>query len=53
MTHIGTTQTVAAAFLPQVIAQARLADIHDCLTLALDVTENRNGYSQAEREARS
>lgn len=30
-----------------------LAEIHDCLTLALDVTERAGSYSQAEREARS
>lgn len=40
----------AAAFgLPSV----RLAEIHDCLTLALDATERPGGYSQPEREARS
>lgn len=32
---------------------ARLAEIHDCLILALDATERHTGYSQAEREARS
>lgn len=32
---------------------ARLAEIHDCLTLALDVSERRAGYTQPEREARS
>ncbi|MBI6630705.1 hypothetical protein [Pontibaca salina] len=32
---------------------ARLNEIHDCLTLSLDATERSNGYSQAEREARS
>lgn len=32
---------------------ARLNDIHDCLTLALDATERPHGYSQSEREARS
>lgn len=32
---------------------SRLNDVHDCLTLALDVTERPTGYSQAEREARS
>lgn len=32
---------------------ASLAEIHDCLTLALDATERPSGYSQAEREARS
>lgn len=32
---------------------ASLHEIHDMLTLALDATENRHGYSQAEREARS
>lgn len=29
-----------------------LAEIHDCLTLALDATERRTAYSRAEREAR-
>lgn len=32
---------------------ARLHEIHDCLTLALDATERPTGYSQSEREARS
>ncbi|WP_415391588.1 hypothetical protein [Paracoccus sp. SJTW-4] len=32
---------------------ARLAEIQDCLTLALDATERPRGYSQPEREARS
>lgn len=32
---------------------ARLHEIHDCLTLALDATERPAGYSQGEREARS
>ncbi|SIT75323.1 hypothetical protein [Pontibaca methylaminivorans] len=32
---------------------ARLFEIHDCLTLALDATEHPAGYSQSEREARS
>lgn len=32
---------------------ARLFEIHDCLTLALDATERPSGYSQSEREARS
>ena len=32
---------------------ASLAEIHDCLTLALDATERPSGYSQAERESRS
>lgn len=32
---------------------ARLHEIHDCLTLALDATERPRGYSQPEREARS
>lgn len=32
---------------------ARLAEIHDCLTLALDATERPSGYTQPEREARS
>ncbi|MGP9806468.1 hypothetical protein [Paracoccus sp. NSM] len=35
------------------LPSARLDDLHDCLSLALDVTERRGGYSQAEREARS
>lgn len=30
-----------------------LAEIHDCLALALDASERASGYSQAEREARS
>lgn len=30
-----------------------LSEIHDCLVLALDASENRRGYSLAEREARS
>lgn len=32
---------------------ARLHELHDLLTLALDATESRVGYTQAEREARS
>lgn len=32
---------------------ASLHEIHDMLTLALDATERRSGYSQPEREARS
>jgi len=32
---------------------AKLYEIHDCLTLALDATERPRGYSQPEREARS
>lgn len=39
----------AASGLPT----ARLFEIHDCLTLALDATERPSGYSQSEREARS
>lgn len=35
------------------LPSARLNEIHDCLTLALDVTERRTGYSQSDREARS
>ncbi|AUH35508.1 hypothetical protein [Paracoccus tegillarcae] len=31
---------------------ARLHEIHDMLTLALDATERPHGYSQSEREAR-
>jgi len=30
-----------------------LSEIHDMLTLALDVTARPSGYSQGEREARS
>lgn len=32
---------------------ARLHEIHDMLTLALDATENPSGYPQPLREARS
>ena len=32
---------------------ARLAEIHDMLSLALDASERRAGYTQPEREARS
>lgn len=32
---------------------ARLHELHDLLTLALDASERRAGYSQVEREARS
>lgn len=53
MTHIAQTQTVSSASLPRAIAQARLADIHDCIALALDASERRDGYTDAEREARS
>ena len=35
------------------LPSARLLEIHDCLTLALDATERPNGYCQSEREARS
>ena len=35
------------------LPSARLNEIHDCLTLALDATERPSGYSQSEREARS
>lgn len=35
------------------LPSARLAEIHDCLTLALDATERPHGYSQGEREVRS
>lgn len=35
------------------LSVARLHEIHDCLTLALDATERPSGYSQPEREARS
>lgn len=30
-----------------------LAEIHDCLALALDASERSSGYGQNEREARS
>ncbi len=32
---------------------ARLLELHDCLVLALNVSETRLGYSQAQREFRS
>lgn len=35
------------------LPSARLFEIHDCLTLALDATARPTGYSQDEREARS
>ncbi len=35
------------------LPSARLFEIHDCLTLALDASERPTGYSQPEREARS
>lgn len=35
------------------LPSARLAEIHDMLSLALDVTERPAGYTQPEREARS
>lgn len=35
------------------LPSARLAEIHDCLTLALDASERPHGYTQLEREARS
>ncbi|MFV0411373.1 MAG: hypothetical protein ACK5LJ_17250 [Paracoccus sp. (in: a-proteobacteria)] len=35
------------------LPSARLNEIHDCLTLALDASERPTGYSQPEREARS
>lgn len=47
-----TIQPRTEAFAP-VVAQARLADIRDSLVLALDASEKRHGYTQAEREARS
>lgn len=43
--------TVPAATLG--LPTARLFEIHDCLSLALDATERPTGYSQSEREARS
>lgn len=45
-----TLQTHAAA--PGLPA-ARLFEIRDCLTLALDATESATGYPQHMREARS
>lgn len=48
--------------LPMTMVQSRmkinpatgvLAEVHDCLTLALDASERPSGYSQSEREARS
>ena len=35
------------------LPSARLAEIHDCLTLALDATARPGGYSRPAREARS
>ena len=35
------------------LPSATLAEIHDLLTLALDASERRAGYSRDEREARS
>lgn len=35
------------------LPSARLNEIHDCLTLALDASERSTGYSQPEREVRS
>lgn len=35
------------------LPSARLAEIHDCLTLALNATERPGGYTQPERETRS
>jgi hypothetical protein len=32
---------------------AIIEEVHDMLTLALDASERRDGYSQAERETRS
>lgn len=37
----------------QALPVATLSEIHDMLSLALDATERRCGYSQGEREARS
>lgn len=37
----------------QIFNPEKLAEIHDCLTLALDATERPGGYTQPEREARS
>ena len=34
------------------LPSARLFEIHDCLTLALDASERPTGYTQPEREAR-
>lgn len=44
--------TAVIRFAPT-FAKARLHDIHDRLTLALDVTEPASGYTRTEREARS
>lgn len=35
------------------LPSARLLDLHDCLTLALDASERACGYTRTEREARS
>lgn len=35
------------------LPSARLAEIHDCLVLALDASERPRGYTSSEREARS
>ena len=35
------------------LPSARLAEAHDCLSLALDASERPGGYSQTEREFRS
>ena len=35
------------------LPDASLLEIHDCLVLALDVTEHPYGYTQTEREPRS
>lgn len=35
------------------LPSARLHEIHDFLTLALDASERATGYSQSERESRS
>lgn len=42
-------QAVTTGHLPA----ARLHEIHDCLTLALDASERPRGYTASEREARS
>lgn len=41
------------AATPGLSSYARLCEIHDCLSLALDASERLSGYSEVEREARS
>lgn len=51
--NIITSERSLAPITPALIQRARLHEIHDCLTLALDATESTVGYTQTEREARS